>query len=73
MSFSDGKILKHMPIVRDFKRAFENDEGPNTGGMGSISYNNHSLDFLTDEDFNKACLLNELTTRSFTKLHKRKI
>ena len=43
MSFSDGKKLKHMPIVQDHKRAYEGDLGPNTGGMGSYSCENLSL------------------------------
>jgi phosphoribosylamine--glycine ligase len=35
--FSDGKDFRLMPASRDHKRVGENDTGPNTGGMGSIT------------------------------------
>ena len=35
--FSDGKDFRLMPPARDHKRVGENDTGPNTGGMGSIT------------------------------------
>ena len=35
--FSDGKDFRLMPAARDHKRVGENDAGPNTGGMGSIT------------------------------------
>ena len=49
--FTDGNDLKGMPLVQDFKRAYEGDKGPNTGGMGSYSLENHLLPFLTGEDY----------------------
>ena len=59
MSFTDGTHLSHMPIVRDFKRAYDGDKGPNTGSMGSISFENHKQPFLTDNDVKECQRINE--------------
>ncbi|MBQ6334299.1 MAG: phosphoribosylamine--glycine ligase [Erysipelotrichaceae bacterium] len=39
LSFTDGKVVKPMVSSMDHKRAHDNDEGLNTGGMGTIAPN----------------------------------
>lgn len=54
-TLSDGDHFVHLPPVQDFKRAYNNNKGPNTGGMGSIM---HQFDFLTDNDISECETLN---------------
>ncbi len=60
MSISDGRIIVDCPAVQDHKRAFDEDKGPNTGGMGSYSDSNHLLPFLKQDHVDQA---HEITVR----------
>jgi phosphoribosylamine--glycine ligase len=51
---TDGKTVIMTPPVQDHKRAHEDDKGPNTGGMGSYSCENHLLPFLKKEHVDRA-------------------
>ncbi len=53
-SFADGSRLEFMPVVRDYKRAYDGDKGPNTGSMGSYSTTTHDMPYLTAEDLETA-------------------
>ena len=64
-TFCDGKRLVALPESRDYKRAFDDDIGPNTGGMGAYKDAGDILPFMTLEDRKKEV---ELVTRVFSEL-----
>jgi phosphoribosylamine--glycine ligase len=53
-TFVDGNKVVATPLVQDHKRAYENDLGPNTGGMGSYSCSDHLMPFINKVDVDHA-------------------
>ena len=57
---ADGEV-RTTPAVQDHKRAYEGDEGPNTGGMGSYADASLTLPFLTRAEYDDAVGIIEAT------------
>ncbi len=58
-SICDGKTVLDCVPAQDHKRAFENDAGPNTGGMGSYSCEDGLLPFLEEKHLKQAHKISE--------------
>lgn len=55
-AFTDGETILPMAWARDYKPVFDNDRGPNTGGMGSYSPYRKNEQALTDKVVRKIAL-----------------
>lgn len=53
LSFTDGKTIVPMISSMDHKRAYDNDKGPNTGGMGTVAPNPYYTDKIAAECMEK--------------------
>jgi len=52
--YCDGTNVIPLPLIQDHKRAFNNDKGPNTGGMGAYTCNDGLLPFVTEGEYKKS-------------------
>ncbi|BAI62669.1 phosphoribosylamine--glycine ligase [Methanocella paludicola SANAE] len=66
-AFVDGKNVSPMPTVQDHKRAYEDDKGPNTGGMGSYTDHTELLPFMFMEDYNEGVEIMKATVEALKK------
>lgn len=56
LAFTDGKTLVPMISSMDHKRIYDNDQGPNTGGMGTVAPNPYYTERMAEECMKKIFL-----------------
>jgi len=56
-AISDGHTVVFPPSTYDFPYRFEGDEGPGTGGMGSLTMDSEVLPFMTGAHYAEACAI----------------
>jgi len=59
-AISDGETVLFPPSTYDYPYRFDGDEGPGTGGMGSLSMAAPTLPFMTASHYERACSIIEL-------------
>ena len=58
-AISDGRTVLFPPATYDYPFRFDGDEGPGTGGMGSLSVADPTLPFMTVRHYEEACSIIE--------------
>lgn len=63
-AFVDGDKIVPMPAAQDHPHAYEGDQGPITGGMGSYSDKNGLLPFLDKKNYNESVKIMQDTIKA---------
>jgi phosphoribosylamine--glycine ligase len=58
-AISDGSTVVFPPATYDYPFRFDGDEGPGTGGMGSLSMADETLPFMSQRHYEEACTIIE--------------
>jgi phosphoribosylamine--glycine ligase len=58
-AISDGRTVVFPSSTYDYPYRFDGDEGPGTGGMGSLSMSTSTLPFMTQAHYDEACSIVE--------------
>lgn len=58
-AISDGRTVVFPPSTYDYPYRYDGDEGPGTGGMGSLSLPSPTLPFMTASHYREACSIVE--------------
>ncbi len=56
-ALSDGRTVVFPNSTYDYPYRFDGDQGPGTGGMGSLSLPQPTLPFMSDEHYREACAI----------------
>jgi phosphoribosylamine---glycine ligase len=67
-AISDGRTIIFPPATYDYPFRFDGDEGPGTGGMGSLSMAGRTLPFMTTAHYEQACSIIELVIARLAEL-----
>ncbi|ABP96123.1 phosphoribosylamine--glycine ligase [Metallosphaera sedula] len=61
---TDGHTFLPLPLAQDYKHAYQDGIGPETGGMGSVSGPGRLLPFITEEEYEKTLKIVQDTARA---------
>jgi len=64
---TDGYSYLSLPLAQDYKNAYEDGIGPETGGMGSISGPGNLLPFINEEEYNRSFEIVKMTAEAIRK------